>query len=1123
MRRTFKKSLRITLTIRHLSKPNMAMLFDSKKFQEFCTRKLPSDPEGAFDYWSDFHEFFGANIYTFLVDPKYINKIPVGKLGWGPKPITPEMLEPQLGEVWVLFCFSDELKKTIRANPTCPIRQDGFLLSLEWRIVELREGDDIQLDSQRLSPKLIDIAKTVRRELEGELAEDDGELAEDLNAEDLNNRLGLYPSEFRYHDNVDFTDDSLFGNVESAFGALLASYWRQISKGGVIRKKYVFGKEPNSESFKNIWTFPSIAWKVMDSSTTYYAGISGVSGLKDKFSVAADFGARVVTVAKKQVSEAKRELANLYAESKDPRFKKMAVYGVSFSSNDNLAELARDILRGPIQYLKRIRIRKIATWISIGILTPVLLLLCGMLVHDYPSETSPDGYTPQRQLEIALDLSSRWFFKDANRRNAIRWLKASAESGHAEAQFDLGTIYEDGVVALGIVVDESEALKWYRRAAEQNFPQALAMIGWYHLQGKGGLISDFDKAIPYLHSSATNGVIIAQKVLGGLYETGEIVGETNKLKACQFYSMAAAKGDAEAMFGLYRLYSEGGDGLTASKSVAHGWLQSAAEKGNAKAQSKLGSLYLVEKNYDEALRWFFKAAEQGDAPAQFNLGLMYEDGEGVEQNFTEAKNWYQKAAEQGDAFAQVNLGTLYSNGKGGKKDDVEAAKWFQKAADQGYALAQYKLGIAYQYGEGVQRDYSEAEKWYRKAAEQGVDHAQYSMGFLYCHGEGVEESYEEGIRWYRKAADQGSAPALRALGVLYEEGRGVEQSYSEAEKWLKKAAMQGDAVALNELGLMYSDGKGVVQNHVEAAKWFQKAAEQGFAVAQFNIGLSYEKGQGVGQNLNDAIKWYEKAAEQGYAPAQLRLAIIYNIGDASVRNYSEAVRWCKKAAEQGDVGAQCVLGEMYDFGKGVEQNSAEAINWYRKAALQGNACGQYSLGNMYSEGRGVTRDDVAAFELYRKAALQEHSLAQSHLGVAYSNGIGVKKDKREAFKWFQKAATNGNVYAMCELGIFYENGYGVERDDLKALEWYKMAALKDNVVAQFNLGAMYYNGQVGETNYVEAMKWFRMAADNGSAEAKYNIGVMYKQGQGVEKDLKSAEQWFKDASESGYTPSPENE
>ena len=218
----------------------------------------------------------------------------------------------------------------------------------------------------------------------------------------------------------------------------MASYWRHISKDGVFRKKYVFGKEPNSESFKNIWTFPSIAWKEIDSSTTYYAGISGVSGLKDKFSVAVDFGARVVTVAKEQVPEAKRELADLYGESKDPRFKKMAVYGVSY--NGNSAELARDILRGPIQYLKRIRIRKIATWISIGILIPALLLLCGMLVRDYPSETSPDGYTPQRQLEIARDLSWRWFFKDANLRNAIKWLKASAESGHAEAQFDLGTI-----------------------------------------------------------------------------------------------------------------------------------------------------------------------------------------------------------------------------------------------------------------------------------------------------------------------------------------------------------------------------------------------------------------------------------------------------------------------------------------------------------------------------------------------------------------------------------------------------------------------------------------------------------------------------------------------------------
>lgn len=131
----------------------------------FCKETMPADnAEGAIKrrYWRKFERSFGAGMYPFLIDQKHIGEIPVDELGWGleSKRIFPKMLKPQLGEVWVLFRFSDELKKTIRENPTCPIRQDGFLLSLEWRIVKLREGEDIQLDSQRLSPKLIDIAKT---------------------------------------------------------------------------------------------------------------------------------------------------------------------------------------------------------------------------------------------------------------------------------------------------------------------------------------------------------------------------------------------------------------------------------------------------------------------------------------------------------------------------------------------------------------------------------------------------------------------------------------------------------------------------------------------------------------------------------------------------------------------------------------------------------------------------------------------------------------------------------------------------------------------------------------------------------------------------------------------------
>lgn len=76
-----------------------------------------------------------------------------------------------------------------------------------------------------------------------------------------------------------------------------------------------------------------------------------------------------------------------------------------------------------------------------------------------------------------------------------------------------------------------------------------------------------------------------------------------------------------------------------------------AEKGNAKAQNRLGTYYELglstEQSDVEAVKWFRKAAEQGYGEAQFNLGEMYERGRGVPQDIGQALVWYQKSCESG--------------------------------------------------------------------------------------------------------------------------------------------------------------------------------------------------------------------------------------------------------------------------------------------------------------------------------------------------------------------------------------------------------------------------------------------------------------------------------------------
>jgi TPR repeat protein len=51
----------------------------------------------------------------------------------------------------------------------------------------------------------------------------------------------------------------------------------------------------------------------------------------------------------------------------------------------------------------------------------------------------------------------------------IEEVKAKAEAGDAESQVELGLRYDKGE---GVVKDQVEAVKWFRKAAEQNYAKA---------------------------------------------------------------------------------------------------------------------------------------------------------------------------------------------------------------------------------------------------------------------------------------------------------------------------------------------------------------------------------------------------------------------------------------------------------------------------------------------------------------------------------------------------------------------------------------------------------------------------------------------------------------------------
>jgi TPR repeat protein len=60
-------------------------------------------------------------------------------------------------------------------------------------------------------------------------------------------------------------------------------------------------------------------------------------------------------------------------------------------------------------------------------------------------------------------------------------LRKKAEAGDAKAQFNIGSMYEQGS---GVKQDYAEAAKWYRKAAEQGDVDALRILGLAYYLGK---------------------------------------------------------------------------------------------------------------------------------------------------------------------------------------------------------------------------------------------------------------------------------------------------------------------------------------------------------------------------------------------------------------------------------------------------------------------------------------------------------------------------------------------------------------------------------------------------------------------------------------------------------------
>ncbi len=114
---------------------------------------------------------------------------------------------------------------------------------------------------------------------------------------------------------------------------------------------------------------------------------------------------------------------------------------------------------------------------------------------------------------LALGLNQAVWADDAS---DFRQTLQLAEQGYAEAQYNLGVMYDSG---RGVRQDYTEAVKWYREAAEQGDIEAQYNLGAMYYNGQG-VRKDYAEAIRWFHKAAEQGNTGAQYNLGVMYANG---------------------------------------------------------------------------------------------------------------------------------------------------------------------------------------------------------------------------------------------------------------------------------------------------------------------------------------------------------------------------------------------------------------------------------------------------------------------------------------------------------------------------------------------------------------------------------------------------------------------------
>ena len=315
----------------------------------------------------------------------------------------------------------------------------------------------------------------------------------------------------------------------------------------------------------------------------------------------------------------------------------------------------------------------------------------------------------------------------------ISELAQYAESGDAQAQFELGRAYEDGK---SVAQDDERAVQWFRKSAEQGNAHAQNSMGVMYAQGRG-VQRDRAEAVRWYRKAAKQGLPESLYNVAIAYYNGEGE-EHNTAMACTWMMMAQRKGDTDAAEAVKNIKEELNQRLDRCKYDLAGLY----EKGDE-----------VPQDLPAAVALYKETAAQPDnhrsvfsTSAQYKLCRLYFAGNGVPKDYEQAKSWCKTS---GESFVYVVMGRMAEEGVNGKRNPAKAMDFYRKAAAAGVPEGFLEAGRL-RMESGTHQGELQAYFWYAIAAKRKDSGAAEKLREMVAHlsDKEIAEESRQADDWY---------------------------------------------------------------------------------------------------------------------------------------------------------------------------------------------------------------------------------------------------------------------------------------------------------------------------------------------------------------------------------------